>query len=77
MTSAPQRIENFEHLNPRCMIVGSLLDKLEEQDTAEIHSVSQICKDYRKEIHEQLKQGLSWVHKKGFPKPKLEGRLAI
>ena len=74
MTNAPRRIEMFEHLNPPCVTVGSLLDKMEHQDAAQIYSVSQVSKEYRKEIHNQLRQGLDWMHKKGFPKPKLEGR---
>ena len=74
MTSAPQQIERFAHLNPPCATVGFLLDKLEHRDAAQVYSVSQVSKDYRKEIHDLLRQGLSWMHRKGFPKPKLEGR---
>ena len=74
MTNAPPQVEKLAQLNPPCIAVDSLLDKLEHRDAAQIYSVCQVSKDYRKEIHDQLRQGLTWMHKKGFPKPKLEAR---
>ena len=73
-TSKSNAIEEFEHLNPRCDNVSSLLDRVDEQETTHVYSTVQINGNYTKDIHEQLRAGLVWMHKKGFPHPKLEGR---
>ena len=67
-------MEDFEYLNPACVNTGSLLEKMEYQETSQLYSVVQVHRSYRKDIHEQLRQGLIWMHKRGFPQPKLDGR---
>lgn len=69
----PLNIDNFEHLNPKWVPpLYSRLVNLENKMSLMPRTV-QLKRDYRNDIHDRLRDGLTWMYENGLY-PKLEGR---
>ena len=69
----PLKVDNFEHLNPE--LVPPLYSRLVnlENKMSSMPRTVQLKRDYKNDIHERLRDGLTWMYENGLY-PKLEGR---
>lgn len=69
----PLKVHDLEHLNPESIPpLYSRLVNLENKMSLMPRTV-QLKQDYRNDIHERLRDGLTWMYENGLY-PKLEGR---